>query len=69
VSRGYNCTIKCFDQTCHASVVFHMMSALGEQERTRLTAVDNSHDDAKAAYEQAVTVLHQETGRPREGPK
>jgi len=51
-----------FDQTRQTGVVFHMMSALGELGRTGLTAVANSHEDAKATYERAVTVLDQETG-------
>jgi PGM1 C-terminal domain len=50
-----------FDQTRQTGVVFHMMSALGELGRTGLTAVGNSHEDAKATYERAVTVLDQET--------
>jgi len=53
-----------FDQTRQTGVVFHMMSALGELGRTGLTAVGNSHDDAKATYNRAVAVLDQET---REG--
>jgi hypothetical protein len=53
-----------FDQTRQTGVVFHMMSALGELGRTGLTAVGNSHDDAKAMYERAVAVLDQETGKP-----
>jgi hypothetical protein len=56
-----------FDQTRQTGVVFHMMSALGELGRTGLTAVGNSHEDAKATYERAVTVLDQETGGPGEG--
>ena len=51
-----------FDQTRQTGVVFHMMSALGELARTGLTAVGNSHEDAKATYERAVMVLDQETG-------
>jgi len=51
-----------FDQTRQTGVVFHMMSALGELGRTGLTAVGNSHEDAKATYERAVMVLDQETG-------
>jgi hypothetical protein len=38
-----------------------MMSALGELGRMGLTAVGNSHEDAKAVYERAVAVLDQET--------
>jgi hypothetical protein len=38
-----------------------MMSTLGELGRTGLTAVDNSHEDAKATYKRAVAVLDQET--------
>jgi hypothetical protein len=51
-----------FDQTRQTGVVFHMMSALGELGRTGLTAVGNSHEDAKATYDRAVTVLGQEAG-------
>ena len=51
-----------FDQTRQTGVVFHMMSALGELGRTGLTAVGNSHEDAKAIYNRAVAVLDQETG-------
>src|SRR6266478_4102120 len=56
-----------FDQTRQTGVVFHMMSALGELGRTGLTAVDNSHEDAKATYDRAVAVLDEETsgGTPR----
>jgi hypothetical protein len=50
-----------FDQTRQTGVVFHMMSALGELGRTGLTAVGNSHEDAKATYDRAVAVLDQET--------
>jgi hypothetical protein len=53
-----------FGQTRQTGVVFHMMSALGELGRTGLTAVGNSHEDAKATYERAVTVLDQETSGP-----
>lgn len=58
-----------FGQTRQTGVVFHMMSALGELGRTGLTAVGNSHQDAKAMYERAVAVLDQETARPMEGTK
>ena len=51
-----------FDQTRQTGVVFHMMSALGELGRTGLTAVGNSHEDATATYDRAVTVLGQEAG-------
>jgi hypothetical protein len=37
-----------------------MMSALGELGRTGLTAVGNSHDEAKAMYARALAVLDQE---------
>jgi len=50
-----------FDQTRQTGVVFHMMSALGELGRTGLTAVGNSHEDAKAMYERAIAVLSRET--------
>ena len=53
-----------FNQTRQTGVVFHMMSALGELGRTGLTAVGNSHEDAKATYERAVAVLDEETRTP-----
>jgi len=56
-----------FDQTRQTGVVFHMMSALGELGRTGLTAVGNSHEDAKATYDRALAVLDQETGEPAPG--
>jgi len=49
-----------FDQTRQTGVVFHMMSALGELGRTGLTAVGNSHDEAKAIYARALEILDQE---------
>jgi hypothetical protein len=49
-----------FDQTRQTGVVFHMMSALGELGRMGLTAVGNSHEEAKATYAQALAVLDQE---------
>ncbi|MBC7911964.1 MAG: hypothetical protein H7Y30_15760, partial [Pyrinomonadaceae bacterium] len=49
-----------FDQTRQTGVVFHMMSALGECGRVGLTAVGNSHDEAKSIYERAVAVLDEE---------
>src|SRR5213080_4043541 len=52
-----------FGQTRQTGVVFHMMSALGELGRTGLTAVGNSHEDAKTIYDRAVAVLDQETQR------
>jgi hypothetical protein len=54
-----------FGQTRQTGVVFHMMSALGELGRTGLTAVGNSHEDAKATYDRAVAVLDEETGGQR----
>jgi hypothetical protein len=51
-----------FDQTRQTGVVFHMMSALGELGRTGLTAVGNSHEEAKGIYGRAVIVLDQEAG-------
>jgi hypothetical protein len=58
-----------FDQTRQTGVVFHMMSALGELGRTGLTAVGNSHEDAKATYERAVAVLELETAKPVQAAK
>ena len=50
-----------FGQTRQTGVVFHMMSALGELGRMGLTAVGNSHKEAKATYDRAVAVLNEET--------
>jgi hypothetical protein len=49
-----------FNQTRQTGVVFHMMSALGELGRTGLTAVGNSHEEARATYARAVAVLDKE---------
>jgi hypothetical protein len=56
-----------FGQTRQTGVVFHMMSALGELGRMGLTAVGNSHKEARATYDRAVAVLNEETsgGTPR----
>src|SRR5213083_3323094 len=50
-----------FGQFRQTGVVFHMMSALGELGRTGMTAVGNSHEDAKALYNRAIAVLDEET--------
>jgi hypothetical protein len=50
-----------FNQTRQTGVVFHMRSARGELGRTGLTAVGNSHEEARDMYAQAVAVLDQET--------
>ena len=51
-----------FGQTRQTGVLFHMMSALGELGRMGLTAVGNSHEEAKATYDRATAVLNEETG-------
>src|SRR5215472_13358591 len=53
-----------FGQTRQTGVVFHMMIALGELGRMGLTAVGNSHADAKALYQRAIAVLDEETSEP-----
>jgi PGM1 C-terminal domain/ATP-grasp domain len=58
-----------FDQTRQTGVVFHMMSALGELGRTGMTAVGDSHKDAKAIYDRAIAVLDEETGDDRDSLK
>jgi hypothetical protein len=50
-----------FGQTRQTGIVFHMMSALGELGRVGMTAVGNSHEEAKALYTRAVDILDQET--------
>jgi PGM1 C-terminal domain len=49
-----------FDHTRQTGVVFHMMSALPQHGRTGLTAIANSHDEAYALYQRAVSALDQE---------
>src|SRR5256884_579839 len=49
-----------FGQTRQTGVLFHMMSALGELGRMGLTAVGNSHEEAKATYDRAIAVLDEE---------
>ena len=44
-------------------VVFHMMNALGEHGLVGLTAVGNSHEDAKQLYERTVAAIDAEAGR------
>lgn len=50
-----------FDQTLQTGAVFHMMSALGECGRVGLTAVGNSHEEAKRIYDRVVAVLDAES--------
>jgi hypothetical protein len=50
-----------FGQTRQTGVVFHMMSALGELGRMGLTAVGNSHEEARVTYDRALAVLNKET--------
>ena len=49
-----------FDQTRHKGVVFHMMNAIGENGLLGLTAVGNTHEEAMAIYEKAVSALDAE---------
>lgn len=53
-----------FGQTRQTGVVFHMMGAIGELGRMGLTAVGNSHEEAKALYDRAISVLNEETAGP-----
>lgn len=43
-----------FDQTRETGVVFHMMAALGDRGRIGLTAVGNSHEEARDLYDRTV---------------
>jgi hypothetical protein len=55
-----------YDQTRQAGARSRI-SALGEPGRTGLTAVGNSHEDARATYERAVAVPDEETrGKSRD---
>jgi hypothetical protein len=50
-----------FDQSRQTGVVFHMMSALGEEGRTGLTAVADDAAGADELYERVVSVLDEES--------
>lgn len=49
-----------FDQARQTGIVLHMMSALGEWGRFGLTAVGNSHAEARALYDRAVAAFESE---------
>lgn len=49
-----------FDQARQTGIVLHMISALGESGSFGLTAVANSHAEARALYERAVTAFESE---------
>lgn len=49
-----------FDHARLRGVVFHMMSALGENGLVGMTAIGDSHEDAMALYQQTVGVLDEE---------
>ncbi len=49
-----------FDQARQTGIVLHMISALGESGRFGLTAVANSHAEARALYDRAVAAFETE---------
>lgn len=49
-----------FDQARQTGIVLHMISALGEAGHFGLTAVDNSHAEARALYDRAVAAFESE---------
>jgi hypothetical protein len=46
-----------FDQARHKGVVLHMLNAIGENGLLGLTAVGNTHEEAAAIYDKAVSAL------------
>lgn len=49
-----------FDQTRQKGVVFHLMSALGDNGQCGLTAVGDSHEEAREIYEKTLAILDEE---------
>ena len=49
-----------YDQTRQTGVIFHMLSAIGDHGRLGLTAIANSHDEARALYDRTVATLDEE---------
>lgn len=54
-----------FDQARQVGVVFHMISALSENGRVGLTAVEESHELAGALYDKVVAALEEEAETAR----
>lgn len=50
-----------FDQARQKGVVFHMMNAIGENGLLGMTAVGDTHEEATALYDRAVTALDAES--------
>jgi hypothetical protein len=51
-----------FDQARQSGIVFHMMSALGENGRFGMTAVGDSHGHASELYDRTLAILDAEAG-------
>ena len=57
-----------YDQNEQTGVVFHMMSAIGDHGRVGLTAVGNSHEQARDFYERTGRVLADEAEKALQHP-
>ena len=57
-----------YDHARQRGVVFHMMSALGENGLVGMTAVGDSHEDAMGLYQATVGVLDEEAAGQRRLP-
>ena len=55
-----------FSQTRQTGVVFHMLTALGEHGRLGLTAVADTHGEARRLYDRALHVLGLERAKYQE---
>ena len=49
-----------YDHTRQTGVVLHMLSAIGDHGRLGLTAIADSHAEARALYERMERAMHQE---------
>ncbi len=59
----FDVAVRCdlhYDQTYQTGVIFHMMSAIGDQGRLGLTAIANSEQAARELYQRTVAALDEE---------
>lgn len=54
-----------FNHTTQTGVVFHMMSALGDQGKFGFTAIADTHEEADALYAKTVEMIDMEAGAAR----
>lgn len=55
-----------YDHTRQTGVVLHMLSAIGDHGRLGLTAIGDSHAEARSLYERMERAMHEEASRASE---